>query len=98
MRERARTRGGPRLAQWSGPWYFSWLRSTPFCCCSLIFTTSNGVTIARASMTPAPNPEASRPDVDTLPSAPRKRDSKEALVPMRSAYLSVRWVAKGVKP
>eukprot|EP00959_Pyramimonas_sp_CCMP1952_P095537 1997462-Pyramimonas_sp.AAC.2 len=27
-----------------------------FCCCSLIFTTSKGVTTTNASVTPAPNP------------------------------------------
>uniref|UniRef100_A0A0A9DHT1 Uncharacterized protein n=1 Tax=Arundo donax TaxID=35708 RepID=A0A0A9DHT1_ARUDO len=87
------------LAQCIGPLYLSRSGLSPFCCCNLIFTTSKGVTMRSASMTPAPNPDASRPCAETMPVVGSlNADCSTALEPSRSAYLSVRWVAKGVSP
>mmetsp|Transcript_48001 Transcript_48001/g.91748 ORF Transcript_48001/g.91748 Transcript_48001/m.91748 type:complete len:281 (+) Transcript_48001:151-993(+) len=84
--------------QWRVPLYFIWVNDTPFCCCSFIFTTSKGVTTNRASVTPAPKPASILPWLLRLPSLSRKAVPYNEFVPMRNAYLRVRWVAKGVSP
>jgi hypothetical protein len=83
----------------TGPLYFSSSFASPCCCCNRILTTSNGVTITSASITPAPNPAAILRAFESSPvSASLSALVNTAFVPMRSAYFSVRCVANGVSP
>mmetsp|Transcript_19368 Transcript_19368/g.49271 ORF Transcript_19368/g.49271 Transcript_19368/m.49271 type:complete len:314 (-) Transcript_19368:134-1075(-) len=86
------------VAQWMGPLYFRVSLAVPFCCCSLILTTSKGVTMISASVMPAMKPAAMRRPSVSLPSSLRSRFWYTELEPMRSAYFRVRCVAKGVRP
>jgi len=61
--------------------------------------TSKGVTMVRASSTPAPKPAVKRPTALILPVwGSVSADWSTALEPMRRVYLSVKCVANGVNP
>mmetsp|Transcript_59001 Transcript_59001/g.120867 ORF Transcript_59001/g.120867 Transcript_59001/m.120867 type:complete len:326 (+) Transcript_59001:103-1080(+) len=81
----------------TGPLYLRFLR--PFCFCSRVLMTSNGVTIIVASMQPTDKPEKKLILADVLPESPPF--SAVRMVsnrPNLKAYLSMRWTMKGDSP